>query len=83
MPAEKVDAVGGRSRFPFGKTREIVSVKFGLYDLAVYSSNEAPPLGKIVATGPDGRIEVQSLDPLAWREVAEFIMQNEEILPHV
>ena len=84
LPAEGAEEATGevrskaRAKFPFGKQREIVSVRFGLYDLTAYSSHEAPPLGKITITGPgDSRLEENSLDPSAWKRVGEFVAKQE------
>lgn len=79
LPAEAVVPVeGGRARFPFGKTREIVSIRFGEFDLVVESSHEAPPLGRITITGSSGRLIEQSLDSSAWERIGRFVI-NERI----
>lgn len=46
-PAEEAPKVPGKRRFEYGRTREIVHVGFGDYDLVVLSPVEAPPLGRV------------------------------------
>ncbi|MFA6267673.1 MAG: hypothetical protein WC670_18395, partial [Pseudolabrys sp.] len=78
LPAERVEAVEGRSKFPFGKEHEVVSIRFGMYDLSVRSPHEAPPLGSIEIHGPDGTLRESSLDPTAWARVGKFVIVQQE-----
>lgn len=74
--AEEVDKVPGKSRQPFGKFKEIVSIRFGAYDLTVESSNHRPPLGRMVLTGPGGTVEENSLDTVALDRIGEHIIMR-------
>jgi hypothetical protein len=76
-PAEKVEPIEGRSRYPLGKFKEIVGVRFGLNDILVLSPEEAPPLGRIIVDGPNGRLELPSLDQESWRKAGEFILAKQ------
>lgn len=83
-PAEAVDIVPGRSRRPFGKFKEVVSVRFGSFDLTLKSANEMPPLGCISLVGPGGEVEEESLDTLAFDRIGKTIKtQHERIASHV
>ena len=64
----------GRER-PDGKFREMLRMQFGDYDLMVESSNEAPPLGRIVLTGRDDTVE-GPIDPSTWARIAAHIKQS-------
>lgn len=66
-------------RPPFGKYRELISIQFGPYDLSVASPNEAPPLGEIILTHPDGH-EVGPLDQTTWQRIGLLIRNNERVL---
>ena len=77
---EAVDNSPGRSRRPFGKFKEVVSVRFGDYDLTLESSHERPPLGRVTLTGPAGTIEEQSLDSAVLDRIGEIIKSHHEEL---
>lgn len=59
-------------RPPLGKYREIVSVRFGVYNLRVSSPSEVPPLGEIVLIHPDGR-ESGPLDETTWKRMGAIV----------
>lgn len=81
LPAEKAPLPEGWSplrRSPFGKWRELVAIRFGIYDLSVASPNETPPLGEIRLVHPDGE-EYGPLDTATWQRIGKFIREREEI----
>ena len=81
--AEQAEKLPGKSRQAFGKYREIVSIRFGDYDLVVESSNERPPLGHVILTGPTGTIEEQSLDGVVLDRIGQVIRnQQKELVPN-
>jgi hypothetical protein len=49
-----------------------------VFDLVVSSSHEAPPLGSIAISGPNGSLEEKSLDTVAWRHVGQFVKSHKE-----
>ena len=70
---EEVEKLANGRRSPFGKFKEVVSVRFGDYDLTVESPNERPPLGLIMLTGPHGTVEENSLDDAVLDRFADII----------
>lgn len=79
MPAEDAPLPAGWSplrRPPHGKYRELVAVRFGVYDLSVASPNECPPLGKITLAHPSGD-EYGPLDDSTWKRIGAFIRNRE------
>lgn len=82
--AEEVDNPVGQRRSPFGKFKEVVSVRFGPYDLTVESPNQSPPLGKITLIGPGAEFGENSLDEAALGRCAAIIKtHHKEIASYV
>jgi len=80
---EEAEKLPGKSRKAFGKFKEIVSIRFGDYDLTVESPNERPPLGQLTLTGPAGMIEEHSLDAAVIDRIGKMIRsQQEELIPN-
>lgn len=79
LPAEKAPLPEGWSplrRSPFGKYRELIIVRFAMYELAVSSPNEKPPLGEITLEHPDGR-EYGPLDHATWQRIGKIIRERD------
>jgi len=84
LPPEDAPRPEGMSplrRPPYGKYRELVSARFGSYDLEVYSPNERPPLGEVVLKYPDGEIS-GPLDQVTWQRLGTFIRNREPRKTH-
>lgn len=77
LPPDEVDKVPGQRRQAFGKYKEVVSVRFGIFDLTVESPNEWPPLGRVRLDGPE-TVEVSSLDASAWDRIGSIIKHHHE-----
>lgn len=58
-----------------GKYLEQVRIKFGPWEIMVYSSVEKPPLGEVVLRDEDSRQEYVTgpLDPATWSKIGKFI----------
>lgn len=52
---------------------EIVSGHFGEYTLTMYSTEEEPPLGKIVCTDLRGNKVTGPIDEVTWQKIAAMI----------
>lgn len=82
LPPEEAARPEGWShlrRPPYGKWRERIEVRFGVYDLSAASSNESPPLGEIKLASPEGEVS-GPLDHETWRRMGEFIWNRERAL---
>lgn len=75
-PAQEV--VKGRARFPFGKAREVIEVRWGRCSIRVLSSLEAPPLGMIRVDVDGQQVEEKSLDKTAWDRIGKFILARQK-----
>ena len=85
MPAEPAILPDGWPEYrrpPLGKYRELVLIRFGLYDLEVQSPVCHPPLGLIMLTHADG-VETGPLDSTVWKRIGKFIRHRERKLAHV
>lgn len=64
----------GKRKNIYGKYKEIVVVRFGDYDLSVFSPNQDPPLGWIMLNHHHGDTLIEGpLDAVTWSKVGEFI----------
>lgn len=80
LPAEDAPRPEGWSvlrRAPFGKYRELITIRFAMYELSVASPNENPPLGEITLIHPDGE-ERGPLDHATWKRIGAFIRERDE-----
>lgn len=80
LPPESAPHPEGMSalrRPPYGKYRELVEIRFGPYDLSVFSSNERPPLGEVVLIYADGEIS-GPIDQATWQRLGAFIRNREQ-----
>ena len=75
---EEVEKLPGQRRNAFGKFKEVVSIRLGIFDLTLESPNEAPPLGRITLDGPEGSIVEQSLDEIALDRIGAAIKTQHE-----
>lgn len=80
FPAEKTNRVEGERPNAFGKLKEIVAVRFGDYDLTVFSPNEDPPLGWAMLNYPNGAVE-GPLDQTTWARIGAFIRSQTQRKP--
>lgn len=63
-------------RNPLGRDREFVRMRFGDYVLEVYSSEDNPPLGRVVLQY-DGVARVSGpIDAAVWVQCGNFIKEN-------
>ena len=75
---EEVEKLPGQRRQAYGKYRETVSIRFGVFDITVESPNEFPPLGRVILTGPGDPLEIDSLDALALDQIGKRIRSHHE-----
>lgn len=69
-------------RPPFGRHREVITVRFGLYELSVLSPNEAPPLGEVVLELPGDEKVSGPLDEATWKRIGTTIRDRERDIHH-
>jgi hypothetical protein len=64
---------------PFGKHKEVVSVRFGKgkYALSVASPSEHPPLGLVSLNSPGDSL-AGPLEAKTWQTIGAFIRENEQ-----
>jgi hypothetical protein len=71
---QKAEAEEGKRKSAYGKYKEIVAIRFGAYDLTVFSPQEDPPLGWIMLNLATGPILVEGpLDSVTWAQIGGCI----------
>lgn len=78
IPEEPAQPPSGKKTNPFGKYREKVEIRFGLFNLAAESTHESPPLGRIHLEYPGGTIE-GPIDEMTWRRCGAAIRMHAEM----
>lgn len=72
-PAEDADLDARGRRNPLGKHKEVVTVRFGEYELMLESPEHHPPLGR-ASLEHDGRVECDGpLDMATWVMIGNLI----------
>lgn len=82
MAAELAVIPEGKTRNPLGKFKEVVHVRFGIFDLEIASPEETPPLGRVTLQSPDGKIEGPP-DSELWKQIAAAIARQHEVKENV
>src|SRR5262245_60674790 len=78
LVAEPAEKLPGRSKYAYGKIKEIIAIQFGDdYRMTVRSSLEEPPLGRVtLAHGKD--IVDGPLDARTWAKIGAAIRSERD-----
>lgn len=65
------------------RPKEVVIGSFGHYTIAIHSTVESPPLGRLLCIDMQGHQVSGPIDAVTWRDIARMIKSPERILQNV